>query len=138
MKHYKSYIFKNKALIIFAIFSILIPLSVVFGEGEAKKDTGFIYKINNPREPFMPLVSADGTVVNLEPQSDISDIHLEGIIFDPGGKSYAVINGNVIAENDSVGNFKLKEIKKDKIILQNGENTHIIELIKEDAGEKKL
>lgn len=136
MKYYKPYILKNNAMIILVILSILIPVSVVFGEEEPKKEAGFTYTINNTREPFMPLVSADGTIVNLEPQSDIADIHLEGIIFDPGGKSYAVINGNVIAENDLVGNFKLKEIKKDKIILQNGENTHIIELIKEDAGEK--
>lgn len=137
MNRYKIYILKNNAFITFTLFCVFIFSSMVFGEGEEpKKEAGFTYTVNNPREPFMPLVSPDGTLVNFEPQSDILDIQLEGIIFDPSGKSFAVINGNVLAENDSVGNFILKEIKKDRIILQNGENTHIIELIKEDAGEK--
>jgi hypothetical protein len=97
----------------------------------------FIYTAHNNRDPFSALVTPDGLLINPQPEGEISDIHLEGIIFDPAGKSYAVINGNVIAENDSLGGFTLKEIKKDKIILQNGENSHIIELIKEEPSEQQ-
>lgn len=102
--------------------------SAIFAFAQESK---FIYSVKNNRDPFVSLVSPDGYITNLEPQSEISDINLEGIIFDPLGKSFAVINGNVVAEKEFVGKFKLVDIKKDKIILQNGQKTYIIELIKE-------
>jgi len=47
-----------------------------------------------------------------------------------------VINGNVIGQGEFVGRFQIQDIKKDKIILQNGQKTHIIELTKEDTSEE--
>ncbi|MEW6009163.1 MAG: hypothetical protein AB1629_05985 [Candidatus Omnitrophota bacterium] len=115
-----------KALYFSLLVSCIFPIFFAFAQ-----ETNFIYTIKNNRDPFMPLVSPDGYIINLEPQSEISDINLEGIIFDPKGTSFAVINGNVIAENETVGKFKIVGVKKDKIILQNGKKTYIIELIKD-------
>ena len=80
------------------------------------------YKVGNERDPFMSLVTPEGYLINLEPESEISDIYLEG--------------SNIIAEGEYIGKFKVEEIKKDKIILQNGQNTHIIELTKEVESEQ--
>ena len=64
MKHFKFYTLKNNLSMILVMFSTFISASVLFGQGEPKKEGGFTYTINNPREPFMPLVSADGTILN--------------------------------------------------------------------------
>ncbi len=118
-----------------ALYLIFMPILVMAGFVFAQ-ESEFVYSIKNNRDPFLPLVTPDGYITNLEPQSEISDINLEGIIFDPKGASFAVINGNVIAENALVGKFKIVGIKKDKIILQNDQKTYIIELIKDKEDIK--
>ena len=40
---------------------------------------------------------------------------VEGILFDPNGKSFATINGNVLAEGDTIGNVKVNKINKDSV-----------------------
>lgn len=140
---FRRAISNKRAIIIHFVLLLIIISGLGFAQEETKEPAKepakepFSYTIHNARDPFVSLVSPEGVIVNLEPQTEISDIHLEGIIFDPAGKSYAVINGNVFAENDFVGKFQLQGIKKDKIILQNGQNTHIIELIKEEEREQQ-
>lgn len=128
-----SYKFILLLLLLLSIFLTSLVGSVFAAN---KKDTVFLYKIKNARDPFTPLVTPEGKIINLEPQSEISDINLEGIIYDPEGNSFVVVSGDVFAEGEFIGKFKLEKIKKDKIILQNGENTHIIELIKEVESEQ--
>lgn len=131
-------------LVSFVLLSFLFSNFIIFAEDsqvpesiplDIQEPAEFTYMIHNMRDPFLPYVTPDGYIVSFEPQTEIADIHLEGIIFDAQGKSFAVINGNVFAEREFIGSFKLKEIKKDKIILQNGEKSHIIELTKEEESE---
>ncbi|MBU2541042.1 MAG: hypothetical protein KJ593_03975 [Candidatus Omnitrophica bacterium] len=123
---------KFSLAVFLSAFFLLAP--IVFADDTAR-EVEFTYTIHNERDPFLPFVTPDGYIVNLQAQTEIADINLEGIIFDAQGRSLAVINGDVIAENEFVGEFQLKEIKKDKIILQNGQKTYIIELTKEGASE---
>ncbi len=66
-------------------------------------------------DPFIPLVSEDGIVA--APKFDPSDIHIEGIIFDPNGGSMVLINGEFYKEGDSVAGANLISIFRDRVIM---------------------
>jgi hypothetical protein len=42
---------------------------------------------------------------------------LEGIFFDPRGKSYSVIGGRLVSENQSIGNLTIKKINPDSVVV---------------------
>jgi hypothetical protein len=49
------------------------------------------------------------------------DKKIEGIFFDPQGKSYAVINGQLISEQESLGNMAVKKINHDSVeVVEDG------------------
>lgn len=97
------------------------------------KSSEFIYDAHEKRNPFVPLVSADGRI--LEPQASkktAGEVYIEGIIYDAAGSSYAVINGEIVKAGDNVGNYQVIRIEPQKIIfLQEGKEL-AIELKKED------
>ena len=46
---------------------------------------------------------------------------IEGIFYDPQGKSYVVINGQLISEKESFGNMVIKKINSDSVeVVQDG------------------
>jgi hypothetical protein len=49
------------------------------------------------------------------------DTKIEGIFHDPQGKSYVVINGQLISEKESFGNMVIKKINSDSVeVVQDG------------------
>ncbi|MFH1281434.1 MAG: hypothetical protein ABIH91_01775 [Candidatus Omnitrophota bacterium] len=47
---------------------------------------------------------------------------IEGIFYDPQGKSYVVINGQLVSEKESFGDMLIKKINQDSVeITQNGQ-----------------
>jgi hypothetical protein len=83
----------------------------------ADKGEKFIYDPKGKRDPFLPLVSPEGYLINIEPLSSVSEIKVEGIIYDPYGNSFAIINSEVVKPKDKIGSFEVLEIKKDSVIL---------------------
>jgi hypothetical protein len=56
------------------------------------------------------------------------DLTVEGILFDPNGKSFVTVNGEVIPEGESLGNITVKKISKDSVELIVDGETKIIEV----------
>lgn len=101
--------------------------------GEPEKKAELIYDAHEKRNPFLPLVSAEGRI--LAPQASKKrngEIYAEGIVYDPQGASYAVINGEIVKAGETAGDYQLIRIEPQKIILSKEGKESEIELKKED------
>jgi hypothetical protein len=78
------------------------------------------------------LVSPDGGVLNYNNDVLISDMVLEGIIFDPKGKSLAIINGRVVKLNEQIGLYMVIEIRENKVVLVKNQERFVLEIKKEE------
>lgn len=63
----------------------------------------------------------------------MSEIYLEGIIYDPSGAgSSAIINGEMFKLKDFIGLYELVDIKSDTIVLAKDDQIFEVKLDKED------
>ncbi|HNW39934.1 MAG TPA: hypothetical protein PKI44_05895 [Candidatus Omnitrophota bacterium] len=107
----------NKKFIILLFLSGLI-LPSVFARAETA------YEAKGRRNPFIPLVTPEGRLLKLDKQQDVTQegLTIEGIIYDKFGRSFAIVNANVVGIGDMVGDFQVLKILEDKVILiRNGE-----------------
>lgn len=111
------------------------------GEFLIKDDSGaeteprkvFVYDPHNKRDPFLPLVSSEGVVLEPHVTKDREGKpQLEGIIYEAGGSSYAVVNGEVVKTGDTYGSYQVLEIRQEKVIFIKGSEKLEVELKKED------
>lgn len=93
------------------------------------------YDPKGKRNPFVPLVTPDGRLLQLEAEEggtvQPKALSLEGIIYDKGGLSYAIVNGAVVKIGDSVGEFQVLKIEKNRVTFAKEGQAQTIEL-KED------
>ena len=109
---------------------LIVLLWAAVGLAEEKAD--FVYDDHGKRDPFWKLVSPGGSILTYETDLLISEMTLEGIIFDPSGKSLAIINGNVIEEKGKVGLYIISKIEENKVFLIKGNDIFTLELKKEE------
>lgn len=84
----------------------------------AGREEPFIYRSEDRKDPFVPLVSKDGKLmIGFGVLDSINDVILEGIIYDPERESIVVLNGLILKENDRVGRIKVERIERDSVIL---------------------
>ena len=84
----------------------------------AKDD--YVYDIGGKRDPFIPLITADGRFLQLErTQEDIdaSALKLEGIIYDKYGLSYAIVDGSVVKIGDIIADYQVLKIEEKRVIF---------------------
>ncbi|MBM3251994.1 MAG: hypothetical protein FJZ11_04345 [Candidatus Omnitrophica bacterium] len=93
---------------------ILIFVSFIYAQTQTES---FVYDSKGKRDPFLSLVSPEGFLLNLASSSETSELSVEGIIYDSRGKSYAIINSEVVKPGDIIGKFELISIEKNKVIL---------------------
>lgn len=75
------------------------------------------YDPKGKRDPLVPLLSADGERIH-PPGEEGLEIHsqpknpvvLQGVVFDPLGQSYAVVNGQIVREQEEIGGVKVLRI----------------------------
>ncbi len=91
----------------------------------------FSYNDHGKRDPFWPLVSPTGELINYEKGFQLTDLKMEGIMVVDNGKNLAIINGKVIKENDHLGPLTVIEIKKDMVIFSNGQEKFELRMKKE-------
>ena len=111
-------------------FTLLLLL--LLGQVTFAQEADFVYDGHDKRDPFWPLVSPGGAIVNYENDLTISDMVLEGIIAGSGDNNLAMINGLVVQQGDKVGLFMIEKIEKDQVVLRKGEETAILKLKKEE------
>ena len=112
--------------------NILVILLSMIAVSEAKASLReFNYQDKGNRDPFMSLVTPDGRILpGARTVSETSDVELEGIIWDPTGKSIAIINGKLVKEQERLMDMQVLKIEKTSIILQKGGKVMVINLKK--------
>ena len=116
----------KKAILITGI--ILFSMSLVYAQESGEI---FVYDSKGKRDPFQSLVSPEGYLINIEPLSGISEIVIEGIIYDPKGSSFAIINSEVVKSGDAIGGYEVLDIQQNKVTLLKDAEKFEIELKEE-------
>ncbi|MFH0791058.1 MAG: hypothetical protein V2A64_05440 [Candidatus Omnitrophota bacterium] len=111
---------KGNKLIIPAL-TCLFLFSILSAQEEFK------YNSQGRRDPFIPLVTSDGRLLNPEPeQNNKQELMLEGIIYDKNGMSYAIINGSIAKVGEKIGEFQVLKINNNKVtFIKNGQLSEI-------------
>jgi len=122
MKYKNLKLFK-KALLLFFFLGFVCIL-------EAQEDK-YTYKHQGKRDPFVPLISSSGYLINM-PSADSSSLLLEGILYDSSGDSIAIINGELVRVGETVGNAVVTAIELNKIIVIQDNERLEIELRREE------
>jgi len=118
------------------LYFIIIMFWVVVGCGFAQEeisfDQDFVYEDGGRRDPFWPLVTAGGAVINYdERELSASDMTLQGIVRGEGG-NVAIINGRIVKQGDMLGAFKIDRIESAFVVLDNGQERNELRLQKEE------
>lgn len=111
----------------FCLFTFSFLLSLFAQEA-------YVYDSGGRRDPFMPLITSDGRLLQIGTKTRSGDVKLEGIIFDKGGSSLAIINGSVVAEGESADEIKITKILDNKIIFE--KDGKVFEQELDQGGEK--
>ncbi|MBI4437214.1 MAG: hypothetical protein HY590_07380 [Candidatus Omnitrophica bacterium] len=110
----------------------MIVAGTVFlmGVGEFSFAGNYVYE-KKGRDPFWPLVTESGKVLQGFDVATLEDIYLEGIIWDSKGDSIAMINGMILRKGDRIGDFEILKIEEDRVILQSANGHHLLTLDKD-------
>ena len=99
-------------LFLFTISSIIVDV--------VPQDMELKYEDEGKRNPFIPMVTDDGQLLNIDGKEEDTELNLEGIIYDTEGQSMAIINGEILRKNDSIGNVKIIEVRRDSVVYVKG------------------
>ena len=90
------------------------------------------YLPKGKRDPFVPLISTDGQRIH-PPGSEeevtpgVTAVTLQGIMFDPGSESYAILNGHVVREKEEFAGVKVLKIEPNRVtVLVDGQEHSLI------------
>ena len=111
---------------LFLIFFIFLSSGTVFAEEKEP----FVYDPHGKRDPFWSLVSPGGTIITYDKNLDHGDLSLEGVIYDPNGKSLAIINGKVFKPGNQIAGHTLSKIEKSRVLLIKDNKEFVLELRK--------
>ena len=97
--------------------------------GDSAKAEEFVYK-KKDRDPFWPLVTEDGKLVEGFDLMTLENVYLEGIVWDPEGDSVVMVNGMVLRKGDRIGAFEIQKIEKNRVTLRSGDEQQYLNLEK--------
>ncbi|MDD5292237.1 MAG: general secretion pathway protein GspB [Candidatus Omnitrophica bacterium] len=110
---------------------VLLIIAVGIADVMAQ-DNGTIYDSAKKRDPFIPYVTNDGQLINIREEGEDININLEGIFYDKDGQSMVIINGEILRKNDTIGNIKIVEVKRDGIVYSKKGEIYTLSAKKED------
>jgi hypothetical protein len=111
----------------------------------------WVYDGKGRCDPFVPLVR-DGRPVPCDPsapsaaESKLASVRpvLGGILWDPDGRSIALINGGEAKVGDVVGGYAIRAIHRDEVVLMREEERLVLRInfdesnaTKQDRGRKE-
>jgi len=105
-------------------------MGVVDLAAQDEKDK-YLYKAQNKRDPFEPLISPAGYLINLEPGTE-ETLRLEGILYDVKGDSIAIINGELLRVGESLGEAVIINIEPEIVTVMRNNETLELELRREE------
>ncbi|NLE65342.1 MAG: hypothetical protein GX606_05455 [Elusimicrobia bacterium] len=110
-------------------WGLLAVLLFVSSVGVAQEPC--VYDPHGQRDPFWPLVSDSGAIINYEVNFSASEMALEGIM-SGGEQGVAIINGEVMTPGQMLGAYQVDRIFSDSVVLiRDGQETEL-RLKKED------
>jgi type II secretory pathway component PulC len=109
------------------LFSFLFITLDGFSESTAPK-----YDRGRKKNPFIPIVTNDGQLINVQDEDKETKFNLEGIIYDKEGQSMAIINGQILRKNDSILDAKIVEVRKDGVVYVKDGEIFILNAKKEE------
>lgn len=89
-----------------ALFLVFLSLCGSLSAEEVSYDSG------KRRDPFVPLTGDD-----VSGSASSSGVKLEGIIYDPGNQSMAILSGKTYQVGEVVGDAKVVKILKDHVVI---------------------
>jgi hypothetical protein len=95
------------------------------------QDQKYTYISQGRRDPFVPLVSPSGYLINLEEEEN-AVIRLEGIMYDPKGDSMAIINGELLKVGETINGVVVSKIDPNKVVVVKDNQKIEIELRREE------
>ncbi len=108
-----------------AMAALVGLMGVVDLAAQDEKDK-YLYKGQNKRDPFEPLISPAGYLINLDPRTD-ETLRLEGIMFDSKGDSIAIINGELLRVGESLGEAVIIKIESEMVtVMRNNETLELV------------
>ena len=112
-----------------AALSLVGGLAIAADSPAVARAERFHYNANGRRDPFVALVR-DGRIVAISTSgyAESSKPVLYGVLWDPEGRSIALINDGEARVGDMVGDYRVVEIRKDAVVLANGGESVVIEL----------
>ncbi len=119
---------RNKKILILLLGAFL-NLALVFAQD------GFKYDAKGKRNPFIPLVTPEGRLLKLDKQetAPAGGLLIEGIIYDKFGRSFAIVNTEVVAIGDMIGDFQVLKILDNKVIFVKDGELQEVELTKKET-----
>jgi len=123
---------KFKKIILFCLLAAIFIAGAPYSYCE-----GFRYDPHARRDPFVPLAGGQkAAVTKLEDITSVEDVKLEGIAIGAQGKRVAMLNGEMLKENDKVGEVEIMKIEKKSITILMGGKPHNLYLPGEEGGAK--
>lgn len=98
----------------------------------------FSYESKGKRDPFVPLIGQEkekGTA--LENITSIEDLTLEGIAIGSGGKNIAILNGQLVKDDDKFGTLYIKKISRKKVQISIDAKDYVLDLQESVEGNLK-
>ncbi|MBI3312505.1 MAG: hypothetical protein HYZ88_03155 [Candidatus Omnitrophica bacterium] len=94
---------------------------------------GAVYNAKGKRDPFVPLLTAEGQRIHPpgldeETTVGVSGLILQGIVFDPQGDSTAVINGKIVREQEEIIGMRVIRIQPSAVVVLAEGQEHRLEL----------
>ena len=114
------------------LISIVLYNHLLWADEQPSKEAVFIYQDHGKKDPFWPLVSSSGNVINYDSDLSVTDMALEGIMFGANGEAVAIVNGRIVKKGDKLGEFVVESIEKDLVIFSKGEEKFELKLKKKE------
>ncbi len=109
--------------------AVALALFLVSAIAVCFSQAAFRYDANDKRDPFIPLVDKSGNLLpEFRPAGSQIELNLEGIVFSDKGDSYALISGEVLRAGDSIGDYKVIKIERNKVVLNRAGEEFVLNL----------
>jgi len=119
------------------ISMITVFLALLIAPGSYAGTGNFEYNSHGKRDPFVPLVGIERPVVTkLADITSVDDMRLEGIVSGGKGKLAAMVNGEIVRQNDKIGDIVIKSITEAGVTLTVGGKEYQLKL-PEEGGRKE-
>lgn len=87
------------------------------------------YRSKGKRDPMVPLLNSEGQRIHPpgldeETATGVSGLILQGIVFDSKAESYAIINGEIVREQDEIEGMKVVKINPNAVTILAEGQTH--------------